>query len=152
MGVRIRELIDIAVEQGVSAWIEYEPIEGFEIHVAYIGKEEMFRMSDSSQKTRWTKHQKETKVDRPTLTRKWAGKGILDWKGLTLGKLRELIPIKVSQADLKTAVPCDEENKYTLLFNSLAFDGWLTEVSTDPSYFIEEVKKRKDSADELKKS
>jgi len=151
MGVKIQELIDIAVEKGVSAWIEYPPLDDFVIHVAFVGKEEMFRMTDASRRTKWVKHTKTEEVDRPTLTRKWATKAILDWKGLTLRKLRELIPIKVPKAELDMEVPCDEDNRYTLLFNSTAFDVWLTEVSTTPEYFIEETKRRKESAEELKK-
>lgn len=151
MGVKIQELIDVAVEKGVSTWIEYPQIEGFEVHVAFVGKEEMFRMSDASKRTVWKKHVKAEEVDRKVLARKWSKKAILDWKGLTLGGLREIIPIKVEKSELGTEVPCDEDNKFTLLFNSTTFDIWLTEVSTSPEYFIEDVKKRKDKAEELKK-
>lgn len=150
MGVKIQELIDVAVEKGVSAWIEYPPIEGFEVHVAFVGKEEMFRMSDAAKRTTWRKHVKMEEVDRKVLSRKWSAKAILDWRGLTLSGLRELIPIKVDKSDLGMDVPCDEENKFTLLFNSTTFDIWLTDVSTSPEYFIEDVKKRRSKAEELK--
>lgn len=150
--VKIQNLIDEAIESGVSAWIEYPGIDGFVVKVGFVGKEELFKITDESKMTIWVKHRREEKVDRTKLTKRWAKKAILDWKGLTLGTLRELIPIKVKASEEKVEVPCDEENKFSLLYNSTDFDVWLTEVSTSPEYFVEEKKKKEVLVEELKNS
>ena len=149
--IRIQSLVDEAIERGVSAWIEYPDVDGFKVKVGYLGKEEVLKITDSSKEVEWRKHQREEKVDRVKLTRKWADKGILDWKGLTLKKLSEFFPITVKAEDDNKDVPCTPENKYALLTNSTDFDIWLTRVSTSPEYFVEQLKKREGQADELKK-
>jgi len=149
--IKIKGLIEEAIQQGVSAWIEYPDMEGFAVKVGYVGKEDLYKMSDAAKSTIWKKHRKEETVDRAKLTRRWAAKAILDWRGLTLGKLREFIPIRVKSEEMNTEVPCDEENRFTLLFNSMEFDAWLTEVATAPEYFVDEMKKAQSDLGELKK-
>ena len=151
MTVKIQGLIDEAIEKGVSTWVEYPGIDGFVVQVGFVGKEDFFKITDEAKTTAWVKHRREEKIDRVKLTKKWAKKAILGWRGLTLGKLRELIPIEVRPEDEDEEVPCDDENKFALLYNSTDFDIWLTEVSTSPENFVDEMKKREGRVGELKK-
>jgi hypothetical protein len=150
MSVKIQTLIDDAIQKGVSAWIEYPNIQGFHILVGYIGKEEILRINETTKKVHWVKHRKEETTDRVKMTKAWAKKGILDWKGLTLGLLKTLIPIKVSPEEENLSVPCDEDNKFSLLYHSTEFDVWLTEAATNAENFVDEQKKREVKLEEVK--
>ena len=150
--VKIQDLFMAALEQGISAWIEYPPLPGFIVKVGYISKEDVLEMNENAKEIIWVKHKKEERTDRKKLTRKWAEKAILDWKGLTLEKLAALLPIKVAEEDKNKEVPCTPENKFALLYYSTDFDIWVTEASTDVENFQSEVAGRKQRLDEVKNS
>ncbi len=61
---------------------------------------------------------------------------ILDWRGLTLEKVSELIPIDIPAGQESLPVPCTRENKLALLTETWRFKEFINETVTKLGDFI----------------
>ena len=63
---------------------------------------------------------------------------ITDWRGFTLGKLAEMVPVKVTDSEQDTRVPYSEKNAATLVREVYGLDNFLIDTITDIQTFREE--------------
>ncbi len=122
-------------EQSFEMWVEYD---GFELQVAYVAKDGLRRLIDASRIRRFDPrtHQATDDVDDKKLARNLA-KLIRDWRGLTMGKMAELIPVKVDPDDMDRPVPYTAGNAEILVAQAYGLDRFLVDTVTDLQAFRE---------------
>ena len=123
-------------EQSYEIWVDFR---GFEIKISYLDKGELqavLKRSKSREYDRKT-HRPVEKYSDEKLGRNLAHL-IIDWRGLTLGKLAEMVPIKISEAEAKTPVPYSKTNAETLVKEAYGLDNFLMDTVTDLQAFREE--------------
>lgn len=122
----------------MQAWIEYPGLEGFEVHIVYLSRDELTKIRDAHLRTKFDPRTRERiqEVDDELFVKDYVNQSIIGWKGLTLGMLAQIMPIEIPED-----VSDDEEVEYSqedallLVQNSPSFDGWVSEVQRDLSNF-----------------
>lgn len=115
----------------LEAWVEFDGLDGFEIKIAYLSREELNKMIKANTRTAFSPvtRQKEDKLDQELFMQCLVKASILDWKGLTLTHASSLMPMKFpEELDLSTEIEYDAEAAVELVKNSPVFDGWLNDV------------------------
>jgi len=120
-------------KRALDAWVRYE---SFEVCLEYVDRHEMTKMLEGSKHRTWKKHQQSEEIDDNMFNGQLASK-IKDWKGLTLGKLAELTNIDVSVEDETTEIPCNEQNKLTLMEEVYGFSRFVMETISEVQNFRE---------------
>ena len=122
----------------LEAWIEFEGLDGFEVKIAYLSRDELNKIRNSvtrvtfSPKTR----QKEETVDSELFVSEFVKACVLDWKGFTLKHAASLLPIILpDDADLEELIDFTGEEAIALATNSTIFDSWLNDVIFDLANF-----------------
>jgi hypothetical protein len=122
----------------LEAWIEFEGLDGFEVKVAYLSRDELNKIRNSvtrvtfSPKTR----QKEETVDSELFITEFVKGCVLDWKGFTLKHASSLLPIVLPEgADTEELIDFSPEEAVALTKNSTIFDSWLNDVIFDLTNF-----------------
>ncbi len=131
----LKNLID-EKEQSYEIWVDFR---GFEIKIGYLDKGELqavLKRSKSREYDRKT-HQPVEKYSDEKLGRNLAHL-IIDWRGLTLGKLSEMVPIKIEEKEANTPVPYSQANAETLVTEAYGLDNFLMDTVTDLQAFREE--------------
>ncbi len=125
-----------------SAWVSYPGLDGFEIEVATLARQELIglRKSCMFQKFDRKTHQKTDELDEPKFIRKFTEATVKSWKGLKYKYLEELIPVDISGVDAEEDMPYTLEDAILLVSNSGDFDTWLNEVVFDLDNFRTERK------------
>lgn len=126
---------------GASArvsWETYNPPDDargrltFAVELAFCSKQQMEEINRTCTKRTWEKlpngqRQWKEELDEKKLRTFLAG-CISNWRDLTFGKVAELGNFVTPNGDRQSwgdkAVPCDEENKLTVLETVLGFEGW----------------------------
>lgn len=136
------------IKKDVKATFQYPDIDGFEITLKYVGKAELKRMHEAcSTKTYDIRSRTHTEKFNPDKFRELiADELIIEWKGLTYGKLGKLIPLdmdvlKAENLKETDIVESTRENKLIVLDNSMEFDTWVGEMIKDAVNFKDEAKK-----------
>lgn len=123
-------------EQSYEMWIEFKD---FEIKIRYIDKAELQSIMKRSKVRKFDRrtHQPLENYSDEKLSRHLAHL-ILDWRGLTLEKLAELVPIEVQASEADKPVPFSEKNAETLVQQAYGLDNFLMATVTDLQAFREE--------------
>ncbi len=100
-------------EESFEVWFEFRD---FEIKVRYMDKSKLNKMLERSKVRRYDRrtHQPLEDVSDEKLCRNLA-QLIIDWRGLTLGKLAEFVPIKIDPAEADKPVVFSAKNAETML-------------------------------------
>lgn len=116
-----------------ARWVEYEGIEGFEVQLHYITREELTKIRDKCLviKFNQTSRQREETLDGEKFIKEYASRAILDWKGLKMKNLPELLPVDISDDDPEQEIPFNIEEAEALLRESNTFDQWVTDCMND---------------------
>lgn len=125
----------IATERPTQ-WVEFR--DGFDIKVQYIPKAILSEISKSATKRVWDPVRKshQDKLDGKELVKGIAREAIIDWRGLTVGKLSTIVPIKnPQQADPKVEVPYSAEDAELLLLGAYELEGWIRDIAFDAAVF-----------------
>lgn len=118
----------------------------FIVHLRYTGKTQLHEMVKECTEERLDMRsmKKVEEVNELKFKKLIANKVIVNWEGLTIGTLKNLILLDEEQ--LKSAGLTDEslveasfENKMMLLDNSLEFDRWVNDVIHDIKRFRDEA-------------
>lgn len=112
----------------ISGWVRFE--DKFDVLIAGTNKEELRKRIDRCKKTEFVKHVPKESIDEGKLRLELA-KCILDWRGLTLGVVATMIPIKERIEARDEPVECSEENKMVLLKDAYYFDTFVQNACTD---------------------
>lgn len=121
-------------KQELTAWVDFK---GFEVEVIYIDKAEFNAMFEKSKRRGFRKHQPVDEVDEAKLRKNIAGL-IKGWRGLTLGKLKEVMNINPPKKDLDKEVECSDANKLALLEHLYGFENFITDTVTEIQEFRQE--------------
>jgi hypothetical protein len=123
-------------EESYEMWVEFRD---FEIKIRYVDRTELQKIIKRSRMRNFDRrsHQAVEEVSDEKLCQNIA-KLITDWRGFTLGKLAEMVPVKVTESEQDTKVPYSEKNAATLVREVYGLDNFLIDTITDIQTFREE--------------
>ena len=129
-----------------STWVELPDIDGFQISLQYLTREDLLKIRNASLTYKFNKRtrQREEEVDNDKFLEHYAEKAIKDWKGLKMKHLPILLPVDISGDDPEEPVDYSEEDAIELLKNSTIFDQFVTDTMND----FEQFSKKKKETDE----
>ena len=107
-----------------SVWVEYPDIDGFEINLKYLTREDLMKIRNASLTYKFNKRtrQREEEVDNDRFLENYAEKAILGWKGLKVKHMPALIPVDISGMDGEDDIEYSSDDAIELLKNSTVFD------------------------------
>jgi len=138
-GLRLADLIDTKRPENEGVWVNFQDTQ-FRLRITYYGKSQMQKMFDAAKINRLNTRtlREEEELDRLKFRKLYANKVIRDWKGLTIGVLRQLVVLKIdAKIPDETEIPCTDENKEMLIEHSLVFDQWLASTTQKVETFNE---------------
>jgi hypothetical protein len=120
-----------------STWVEFPDIDGFEVNICFIPREELLKIRSSSLTYRFNKRtrQREEELDSEKFLENYAKKAIGGWKGLKIKHLPYLLPVDISSMNPEESIPYSEEEALQLLKNSPVFDQFITDTMNDFEQF-----------------
>ena len=128
-----------------SIWVEYPDIDGFEINLAYLTREDLMKIRNASLTFKFNKRtrQREEEVDNDRFLENYAEKAIISWKGLKVKHMPALMPVDISGMDASDEIEYSSEDAIELLKNSTVFDQFITDTMND----FEQFSKKKAETD-----
>ena len=123
-----------------TVWVNFDGIPEFEVELSYISRSEMSKMIESSQRSKMSRssRQIEKELDTDKFLEKFVSKAIKNWKGLTVERLAEFIPVDLNDENKDKEVEFNKESALFLLKESQMFDDWVNEKITDIDTFRNE--------------
>ena len=117
--------------------VEYPGIEGFKITLAYISRDAITKIRDSSVKLKFNPRtrQREEEVDQEKFLKLYVEKVIRGWSGLKMGDLHKLLPVEVNSEQVEEEIPYSQEEAYDLISESTLFDQFVTDCMNDLDTF-----------------
>ena len=81
-----------------STWVEFPDIDGFEISLQYLTRDDLMKIRNASLTYKFNKRtrQREEEIDNEKFLESYAQKAIRDWKGLKMKHLPILLPVDIS--------------------------------------------------------
>lgn len=125
-----------------EGWFTFDSKTGVELKLAYLSPVDYRkRLESCSEIVNGRERLNEDKILEAT------AELILDWRGLILAKVAELVPITIPEGQEKLVVPCTKENKIALLTETWRFKDFVNEAVTKLGDFIaaERESERKNS-------
>tara|TARA_B100000085_G_scaffold89999_1_gene81258 strand:+ start:88 stop:516 length:429 start_codon:yes stop_codon:yes gene_type:complete len=110
--------------------IEFPGLEGFEVNLTYLAREELLKLRNRSvtqvlnKKTRAYEEQ----LDNDKFLTEYCKAIIKGWKGLKYKYLEELLLVDTSTVDPEDELEYNLENAELLMKNSGEFDNWVSET------------------------
>jgi hypothetical protein len=129
-----------------EAWFTFDTKTGVELKLGYLSPADYAkRLESCSEVINGNTRLNQEKV------REAMAELILDWRGMTLGKVAELVTIDIPEGQEQTAVPCTKENKLAILADAWGFKEFVNETVTKLVEFItaEREERRKNSLPSL---
>ena len=119
--------------------MDYPGIEGFEIQVTYLAREELLKVRNKCLKQKFNKktRQFEDELDDDRFLKEYVKGVIKGWTGLKYANLGELLLVDVSAQNPEDELIYSLENAEILMKNSSDFDTWITEVTGELENFTE---------------
>ena len=116
-----------------STWVEFPDIDGFQISLQYLTREDLLKIRNASLTYKFNKRtrQREEEVDNDKFLEAYAEKAIKGWKGLKAKHLPVLFPADISDLDPEEEIEYDEEDALELLKQSTVFDQFITDCMND---------------------
>ena len=120
-----------------SAWIEYPGLNGFEVEVTTLARQELIALRKSCITTKFDRKTRKPEefLDEPRFVSKFTERTVKNWKGLKYKYLETLIPVDISKVDPEEEMPFSLDDAILLVENSSDFDTWLNEVVFDLDNF-----------------
>jgi hypothetical protein len=120
-----------------SKWVEYPDIDGFEVNLRYLTREDLLKIRNASLIIKFSKRtrQKEEEVDSAKFIENYADRAIAGWRGLKIKHLPMLVPVDISGADGNAEVEYTPEDAVEMLKNSTAFDQFVSDALNDFEQF-----------------
>ena len=120
-------------KEELSLWV---PFGGFEIELLYTDQRGLEKLLTNSRERRFDRktHQPVEVYSDERYAAQLATR-VNNWRGLTLGKLRELTNIDIGDEDPGRAVPCTDENKACLIREIYGLHKMISDTITDLDVF-----------------
>ena len=133
------------IAKETTTWVEFPDIDGFEINLRFLGREDLMKIRNASLTYKFNKRtrQREEEVDNDKFLEHYAEKAIAGWKGLKVKHLPILLPVDISSMDANEEVEYSIEDAIELLKNSTVFDQFITDSMND----FEQFSKKKQEDD-----
>ena len=133
------------ISDQTSIWAEFPDIDGFEINLKYLTREDLQKIRNASLTYKFNKRtrQREEEVDNDRFLENYAEKCILGWKGLKVKHMPALMPVDISGMDGDEIIDYSSEDAMELLKNSTVFDQFITDTMND----FEQFSKKKAETD-----
>ena len=130
------------VAKETSAWVEYPDIDGFEINICYLNRDDLIKVRNRSLIYKWNKRtrQREEEIDNDKFLESYSEKAIKGWKGLKVKHLPILMPVDISEMSGNDEIVYSKEEALDLLKNSSIFDQFLTDAMGDFEHFSKKKK------------
>lgn len=130
-----------------STWVEYPDIDGFEVNLRFLTREDLLKIRNASLTLKFNKRtrQKEEEVDSAKFIENYAEKAIAGWRGLKIKHLPILVPVDITGLNPNDEVEYSEEDAVEILKNSPAFDQFVSDTLNDFEQFS-----RKKAEDDVK--
>lgn len=124
------------VLQEKTITFEFPGMEGFEVDLTFLAKEEVVKLTKEATKTVYEKRTRQPKeeFDSDTFIHLYSQRVIKDWRGLKLDYLKDLILIKPPE-DPEAELEYSQDNAELLLKNSNTFDNWVSDMTGDLTNF-----------------
>jgi hypothetical protein len=125
------------VAKETTTWVEFPDIDGFEVNLRYLTREDLMKIRNASLTYKFNKRtrQREEEVDNEKFLEHYAGKAIVGWKGLKAKHLPVLLPVDISSMDADDNIDYSEEEAVELLKSSTIFDQFITDAMNDFEQF-----------------
>ena len=125
------------IAQETTSWIEFPDIDGFEVHLRFLSREDLVKVRNQSLTFKFNKRtrQREEEVDNDRFLENYAERAILGWKGLKIKHMPALMPVDISGMDGKENIEYSNEDAIELLKNSTVFDQFITDTMNDFEQF-----------------
>ena len=110
--------------------IEFPGLEGFEVKLTYLAREELLKLRNRSVKQVLNKKTRayEEQLDNDKFLTEYCKAIIKGWKGLKYKYLEELLLVDTSAVDPNDELVWNDENAELLMKNSGDFDNWVSET------------------------
>lgn len=120
-----------------STWVSFPDIDGFEVNLRYITREDLLKIRNASLTYKFNKRtrQKEEEVDSAKFIENYAEKAIAGWRGLKVKHLPQLLPVDTTGMNQNELVEYSEEEAVELLKNSTVFDQFVSDTLNDFEQF-----------------
>src|SRR6056300_252284 len=125
------------VAKETTTWVEFPDIDGFEVNLRYLTREDLMKIRNASLSYKFNKRtrQREEEVDNDKFLEHYAAKAIVGWKGLKAKHLPVLLPVDISSMDANDNIEYSEEEAVELLKSSTVFDQFVTDAMNDFEQF-----------------
>ena len=125
------------IAQETTSWIEFPDIDGFEVHLRFLSREDLVKIRNQALTFKFNKRtrQREEEVDNDRFLEAYSAKAILGWKGLKVKHLPMLLPVDISGANPDEKVEWSEDEAKDLLQSSAIFDQFITDCMSDFEQF-----------------
>ena len=121
-------------------WFEVELVQGsgFEMLLTHLSRTALRKLANRNTKKVWDRkaNARIEQLDEDRLFDDYAKNIVIDWRGLDVGILKQLLSIDTDAPD-ETNVPYSKENVTLLLKGCIGLDTWVTDGATDPMNFTE---------------
>ena len=117
--------------------IAFPGMEGFEIRLTYLAREELLKLRNRSVKQVLNKRTRayEEQLDNDKFLEEYSKAVIKGWSGLKYSYLEELLLVDTSEVDPNDELEYTQENAEILLKNSGDFDTWVSDQLGDLENF-----------------
>jgi len=125
------------VAKETTTWVEFPDIDGFEVNLRYLTREDLMKIRNQSLTYKFNKRtrQREEEIDNDKFLDHYAEKAIVGWKGLKVKHLPVLLPVDISSMDANENIDYSEEEALELLKSSTVFDQFVTDAMNDFEQF-----------------
>ena len=132
------------VAKETTSWVEFPEIDGFEIELVYLNREDLMKIRNRSLTFKFNKRtrQREEEIDNDKFLEEYTKRAIKSWKGLHVKDLPQLLPIDMSNADPNEEISYNETEALELIKNSTVFDQFITDCMQDYEKFTIENKEQ----------
>jgi hypothetical protein len=129
--------IKSTLAKDTSIWAEFPDIDGFEVQLRFVTREDLLKIRSSSLTYKFNKRtrQREEEVDNDKFLERYAERAIIGWKGLKIKHLPSLLPADISSLNPEEEIVYSEEEALELLRNSTVFDQFVTDIMNDFEQF-----------------
>jgi len=110
--------------------IEFPGLDGFEVKLTYLAREELLKLRNRSVKQVLNKKTRayEEQLDNDRFLTEYCKAIIKGWKGLKYKYLEELLLVDTSDVNPEDELVWNDENAELLMKNSGDFDNWVSET------------------------
>lgn len=117
--------------------VEYPEIDGFFIKLAYVGRDELNKITNKSTKVQFSKlsRKREETLDDDKFLEEYSRKIIKGWRGLKVKHLEHLLPVELKDVDVNKDIVYSEDEALELLRSSIPFDQFISDTISDLDTF-----------------